>query len=234
MTQHSRPPIPHLNAPYSMPSPASPSWPNHVRSTLHRRRSYRPRARFRHFTDLHVELREMECKHALSDTLRTIYFHSPPHHGRHISNLSNCRRAICWVYKVEGTLTTRVLVRNARFFLYMDGDAEALKGWVDNVLGHGVCNAICHLEISNPWSHRSDGLSKDIEFMRGCPMLRMACRHLFHPSTYDRPNLACRSQSNCLDSTLSSVVWGRVGPIGFTCSERRSLHISLRRSSSKT
>jgi hypothetical protein len=153
-----------------------PSWPNHIRSILHRRKTYRPRPRFRYFMDLPVELREIIYKYALKDILGRIYVHSPTHHGHRISNLLTCRSAVCWVNKNEGALATRVLVSNARFFMYMDGDAEALKGWIDRVLGHGVCHTVRHLEISNAWSHRPDGLSKDIEFMRNCLTLRTVSR----------------------------------------------------------
>jgi hypothetical protein len=133
--------------------------------------------RFKKFTSLPVEIREMIYEHAMRQcghfSEPTYVDRSTRHASRISPRRSNCLPSVCFTSKVENLVATSVFIRNATFHLFKWADATIVASWLKKSQnrGHAV-RSTRRIELSYIPSSWPIGFSRHFELLRRCPGLQ--------------------------------------------------------------
>jgi hypothetical protein len=133
--------------------------------------------RFKKFTSLPAEIREMIYEHAIR---QSGHFSEPTHvdrSTRHASRISprrsNCLPSVCFTSKVENLVATSVSIRNATFHLFKWADSAIVASWLKERQNRGrAVRSARRIELSYIPSSWPIGFSKHFELLRQCPGLQ--------------------------------------------------------------
>jgi hypothetical protein len=133
--------------------------------------------RFKKFTSLPVEIREMIYEHAMRQGghfAKPTYVDRSTGHASHISSRrSNCLPNVCFTSKVENLVATSVFIRNATFHLSQWADAAIMASWLKKRQKNGrAVRSVRRIELSYIPSSWPIGFSPHFELLRRCPGLR--------------------------------------------------------------